>query len=316
MKKNFFVVAFIVAGAGWISARPGDIVADLGLTLDQVKEVVATNVNSKDWQVDYDYRVRQLAKKIPEASRAGAVQAMGKVVRMYVESNDFKSRYQEDLKRKYNVSDEQTLQANQAASTTMGEVRNVYTQAVSSYSESMKPMTPEMLAMMIGSQIQVMEQEVAGLQGAEKTAKSKELAELKRIQALSKTKPEEFKKQYIANFDAMMTRQMNQGLVEAEDDLAKSKQDAEEYKKRLAEYKAAPSLNTVLKQRLTDFITLAESVDFNARLEKQGSTLEFVNPEYRNKPGYWKMLFRMGREPVMAARTFARQWLTDLQARK
>ncbi|GAB3337686.1 hypothetical protein GCM10027299_49080 [Larkinella ripae] len=317
MKKNVLVIAFtVVAGGWWIAARPGDIVTDLGLTPEQVHETVFSNVTTDQLVVEYTGKVRQLAKKIPDNSRVAAVQALGAVVRSYAGSGDFKNRYQDWLKNKYNVSDAQTREAAQTQATSMNDVKSAYNQQAAMIQSTYSQMPPATLAMMIQSQIQMVQADLATAEGAEKTVKTKELAELKRLQALSKTKPEEFKKQYIASFDKMLQNQMAQQMSKEEDNLEKSQQDAKAYQKRLADYKTASNLNAVLKQRLNDFIALAGSVDFDAQLTRQGSKTEFVNPQYRNKPGPWKLLFRMGKEPVWAARTFAQNWVKDLEAKR
>lgn len=317
MKKNFFVVAFtVVAGGWWIAARPGDIVADLGLTVDQVQETVLNNVTSSQLVAPYSYKVRQMALKIPEGSRAAAVQAMGAVVRSYTESNDFKVRYKNWLKNKYDISDDRTREAAQTQNTSMNDVKSAYNQQLTMIQNSYSQMPPSALAMMIQSQIQMIQQDLESAEGDEKTAKTKELAELKRLQALSKTKPEEFKKQYVASVDKTLKQQMTQQMGKMEDDLDQSKKQANDYQKRLADYKAASNLNAVLKQRLTNFIALSGTVDFDAQLIQQGRKMEFVKPEYRNKPGNWKLLFRMGKTPVLAARTFAQNWIKELETRK
>jgi hypothetical protein len=317
MKKNFFVVAFIVvAGGWWIAARPGDIVTDLGLTTEQVKETAFTNVSSDQLVAPYSQKVRQLANNIPASSRVSAVQAMGAVVRSYVSSNDFKTRYQDWLKNKYSISDEQTKEAAKTKSTSMNEVQSAYNQQAAMVQNAYSQMPPATLAIMIQSQIKMLQQELSEADGADKTAKMQELTELKRLQALSKTKPDEFKKQYVANFDKMLHNARAKNMSKVEDDLTKSKQDAENYQKRLAEYKAASNLNSVLKQRLNDFIVLTGTVDFDAQLTKRGYKMEFVNPEYRNQSNNWKLLFRMGKDPVMAARSFAQNWVKELETKK
>ncbi|RRB06826.1 hypothetical protein [Larkinella rosea] len=316
MKKHFLRAAFLLAAGGWLAARTADIVTDLGLTSEQVQQTAFTNVTSDRLAAPFSSKVRQLAKNIPDGSRVAAVQAMGAVVKTYASSADFKKRYQDWLKQKYGISDEKTREAAQAQNTSVGDVQAVYNQQAAMIQSSYSQMPPATLAMMIQSQIQMLQQELSGAEGDDKTTKTKELGELKRIQTLSKTNPDEFKKQYIANFDKMLKQQMAQSRGDMEGKLAESKQEAADYQKRLADYKAAPDLNTALKQRLNDFIALAGSVDFNAQLVQRGSKSEFANPEYRNKPENWKLLFRMGKEPVQAARSFAQNWVKELDSKK
>lgn len=317
MNKNFFAGAFLlVAGAWWMAARPGDIVTDLGLTTEQVHEAAFTNVTSEQLSLPYTSKVRQLAKKIPDGSRAAAVNALGAVVRSYASSNDFRTRYQDWLKAKYGISDGQTREAAQAQSTSLSDVQSAFAQQAATIKSTYSQMPPATLAMMIQSQIQMTQEDVANAEGTEKAAKTKELTELKRLQALSKSNPAEFKKQYVAHFDKMLQQQVAKEQGKMEEDLAESKQQAADYQKRLADYKAASNLNTILKQHLNEFIALTGSIDFDAQLTRNGSKMEFVNPVYRNKPANWKLLFRMGKEPVLAARTFAQNWVKDLETKK
>jgi len=69
---------------------------------------------------------------------------------------------------------------------------------------------------------------------------------------------------------------------------------------------------SMLKARLEKFLQLTADVDFNATLKEINHTKKFVNPVYENKPDEWKMAYRAGKPVVDAARTFARQWLTEL----
>ena len=45
-----------------------------------------------------------------------------------------------------------------------------------------------------------------------------------------------------------------------------------------------------------------------------GSGLQFANPEYEKKSGQWKLCYRAGKEPVEAARAFAKEWLGEMKA--
>lgn len=67
--------------------------------------------------------------------------------------------------------------------------------------------------------------------------------------------------------------------------------------------------NTGIKKRLRDFIELAESIDFDANVESQ---VEFVPTDYRTQPDERKLLYRVGREQVLAARDSARTLLNEL----
>lgn len=68
----------------------------------------------------------------------------------------------------------------------------------------------------------------------------------------------------------------------------------------------------MVKARLKLFLQTTEDVDFNAALREEYRIKKFVNPVYEQKSAEWKMAFRSGKPVVETARSFAKQWLTEL----
>ncbi len=70
-------------------------------------------------------------------------------------------------------------------------------------------------------------------------------------------------------------------------------------------------------KRLREFLTLAATVDFGAKLVPCKNSWQrhscFADPAYEKKPDEWKRLYRAGKQPVEAARTFATNWLGELE---
>lgn len=66
---------------------------------------------------------------------------------------------------------------------------------------------------------------------------------------------------------------------------------------------------TMVKQRLEDFLSISKTVDFDAEL----SGRRFKNPKYERESTQWKMCYRAGREVVAAAQKEAESWLQELQ---
>ncbi len=66
----------------------------------------------------------------------------------------------------------------------------------------------------------------------------------------------------------------------------------------------------MVKKRLTEFLDISATVNFDAQLTAAKS---FVNPEYEKKGTAWKMCYRAGKEVVEAARIEAQKWLNELQ---
>jgi hypothetical protein len=93
----------------------------------------------------------------------------------------------------------------------------------------------------------------------------------------------------------------------------------QEYKGELAKWeKENPSTPDVMVKRwLTEFLEVSKDVDFKAVLiPGDGGKKYFAKTEYERKPENWKMCFRAGKETVDAGRTFAKQWLGELDKAK
>jgi hypothetical protein len=313
MKKIFplFLAAVLLVGAAFTAK---DTLSDLGLTPDEVKNTVFENLQSDWMNFPSTYKMRDMARKIPAGSRGAAITALGGVVKAYVQSAEFRERYNEYVEQTYRVE----------GPTSEAEIKNTraaYDQAMDAQMENVKAayagleaIPDNMVPMMIQQQLQAQEQELSGAQGARKEQLKKDVAELKQMNARAATHPAEVKKALIA----MMTRSMAGGLQEAKGEADKEQQKAlqklESTKKQLAEREAHRDYNKVLRERLRAFLTLSATVDFDAKLQKSGSKWYFANPAYEQQTEQWKFLYRIGKEPVTAARTFASDWLKELDA--
>jgi hypothetical protein len=65
----------------------------------------------------------------------------------------------------------------------------------------------------------------------------------------------------------------------------------------------------LIKKRLTKFMEISATVDFDAQLN--GSM--FANPEYEKKSDQWKMCYRAGKAVITAAREEVAAWLKELE---
>ncbi len=102
------------------------------------------------------------------------------------------------------------------------------------------------------------------------------------------------------------------------DEYAKQAHDVEmeSYKGKVAEWEQQYPTDPkpMIKKWLTTFLEVSEGIDFDATLARnKDGKMEFTNPDYEAKSGNWKMCYRAGREGVMAARTAAQQWLSELK---
>ncbi|OZI09369.1 hypothetical protein BWI93_04225 [Siphonobacter sp. BAB-5385] len=319
MIQKRFALTLLLATAGfWIAARTADILADLRLKTENIQEISMDAVTSDGLSVPYvPYEGKQWAKALSAPAKVEAVKALGRIVRAYTETEDFRKRYDQYMQEKYDVSTDQTqrLQSDQNARQQMSEQTEAlggsYDEMVRQSTQAMAQMEPSMLRMVLKTQIEGLVEGLNGAEGETKTKGAAELTQLKKLQAI--TNPAEFKKQYLAYYTQWMNQQIKEGNARMVEDEEEAKEKAADYQKRLAEYKAHANPKLALKERLRECITLIESVDFNARLIKKGSRLEFENPDYRSKSSTWKTVFRMGQEPAMAVRDFAQVWLKELK---
>jgi len=71
---------------------------------------------------------------------------------------------------------------------------------------------------------------------------------------------------------------------------------------------------TLVRTRLTYFLELSSTVDFDAKLSRASNgKMVFVNPDYESRSSDWKLLYRCGKESVEAARGVAKEWLGELK---
>lgn len=113
-----------------------------------------------------------------------------------------------------------------------------------------------------------------------------------------------------ARYDDPVARAEMRKPLEAEDERVK-----EGHAKWEEGYPA--DFRAAIAKRLRDFLALSATVDFGAKLvpcKKPGSNLScFADPTYETKSEDWKRCFRAGKQPVEAARTFAANWLRELE---
>ncbi len=70
---------------------------------------------------------------------------------------------------------------------------------------------------------------------------------------------------------------------------------------------------TLIARRLTQFIDVCGTVDFDAALVAQGGMQRFADPAHEAKRWEWKLCYRAGAAPVRRAMALAREWLQTLR---
>jgi hypothetical protein len=133
----------------------------------------------------------------------------------------------------------------------------------------------------------------------------------KAIEPLLKSNPDEFKKQYALLKSAEMGGPDTWAGVEAALAAGAQSQAGQKTKQEQQSYDEH-RLRPTLKKKLNGFVALARTVDFAAQTQTRGGKIVFVNPAYERKPPAWKQLFRLGKEPTMAAVAAAEAWAKEL----
>jgi hypothetical protein len=102
--------------------------------------------------------------------------------------------------------------------------------------------------------------------------------------------------------------------IMAESEKTSYEYKTQEFKTKMETWeKEFPESQMVLvKSRLQQFLTITEDVDFNAELKEKGGKKYFVKPAYEGKSTEWKQAFRAGKDATEAARSFAKEWLKEL----
>ena len=136
-------------------------------------------------------------------------------------------------------------------------------------------------------------------------------AKLKQIAPLLNSDLKEFQKQY----SLWKSAQMGGPSTEAAYQAALKAAGAMNNQQKMADQQRRwdeNNLKAVLRKRLDFFIATAPTVDFAAATKQDGKVTRFVNPQHEQKNSEWKLMYRAGKAPVMAALEFARAWRKEL----
>ncbi|GAB4025776.1 hypothetical protein [Spirosoma gilvum] len=304
--KHIILLTLFSASFWLVAARVSDVMSELSIETGKLRQDVLLNLKEPQWFFfNATSSMRQMARRIPESSRATTVRALGKVVRAYVESSNFKDAWLQDLRTYYPYDESYTDESLARKKQDNEANRSAMKSQLGTLDQAFAGMDPAMIQMAIRSQLAQEEQGLGSLSGSERTSKAQHIAELKKVLNLA---PAECKKQYLALLKRQAGANIDQQTATPEVD----KDRLAQQRRQKAEFDAHADFRPQLKKRLQDFIILTETVDFEARLIPMGRKQEFANPVYQRKPAEWKFLYRLGKTPVMEARAFAQQWLAEL----
>ncbi|MPR36859.1 hypothetical protein [Salmonirosea aquatica] len=308
MKNVFGKIILVTLLACALAFRPGDVLTDLKLSSEQVGEQVFNQLTAERPVLGLPSESRKIARQLSASMRVASVRALYTVSRAYVQSDDFRTRYDRWMRSKYHV-DAGNMPPVEVSS---DELRVAQEAQLAQVLATFSTMTPQMLSLMLPQQMATIQQQMREADAPTKAALTRDILVLRDIQPLATANPSEFKTRYLAFMKRSLTQQMGQGREAEEERRVQVREKVEDYQHRLAMYRANADPNLAIKKRLSAFITLAESVDFNAETILQGHKTEFVRADYRLQSAEWKQLYRLGREPVLIARDLARGWLSEL----
>jgi hypothetical protein len=320
MKTKLFLLLFTAFSSLMMTKHVADTLTDLGLTKEGVHDNLFTQMIQPEWIAAPTGKMR-IARKIPVADRTTAASNLVKIAQSIVSSDAFKNEYDAYIEQNFKVetlSDEEQKLVNGATIDMYKEeeqvIRDTYKSSIITTTQGFENMPPSVLAMMAQQQVAAMEQQLGGMSAAEKEKSKKAIAELKGIQKLSTSNPNEFKTKYLDFFKRLTTGMVDERpSMVTQEDFDKKKVAAFEKNERIKQQQTArdaqQDLNTVVKNRLKTFIFLVESIDFEATTVKDGSIYYFTNKAYEKKPKAWKLLYRLGKEPVLGAKVAAQNWL-------
>jgi hypothetical protein len=302
------ILACFALSAGALAWQGG--IAIVGLSDIEAQNVAKNFFGSSSLSLPGPYFLKgpmaaQWKAKAP-AERAQAVREMALYAKRLVSSPAFAATYNAWIKERYHAVDhgislDPRAAANMSADPQayMKQMQNTLAAGIAQSFSQMPAATLKML----------FDLDLKNWQNNKDKAKLYTRAQ--QIAPMLTSNPEEFRKQYILlKSSEMGGPDSAAGLEAAKADAQKMQADqkAREEQQAWNDHK----LSVELKRRLTEFVTLARTVDFTAQTRSQNSKLVLVNPEYERKSDNWKKLYRLGKEPTQAMLSVAEGWLKEL----
>ena len=99
---------------------------------------------------------------------------------------------------------------------------------------------------------------------------------------------------------------------------SQTESEQQAYKVRLANYEKKFPIDSrvLIASRLRQFLDLSKDIPFDAKLIPAGNgKMKFADLQLESKPANWKLCFRAGKGVVETARSFATEWLRQLEGK-
>lgn len=324
MKKKLMLLIVAAIGSLMMTKPATDVLSEVGLTMEEAQNTIFNQVKNPNLFMPPTAKM-QVARKIAVSNRAAVAESLVKLAQGFVQSETFKTQYADYVESSFPVDmlshEEQQIIDGATLQTFQNEEkngRNAYKGTLDATTQGFAQMPTPALIMMAQQQAMSMERELPTMPTDQQAKRKVQIAELKEIQKIASSDPNTFKTKYLDYFKRLTTGMVDehptQMTQEKFNEMAtKAYEKQEKIKRQQAEKDAHADLNTVIKKHLNTFISLCESVDFQAKTEKKGTTIYFTEKENELKPKTWKLLYRMGKEPTNAAKMAAQNWLKTIQ---
>jgi hypothetical protein len=301
--RHFTVLTILIACAGAAAAWQTALSA-VGWSEQKAAQVAESLFTSSSMMLPDNGSMPPAVKarwigKTP-AERAQAIRELALYAKKYVQAPAFEKLYTGWMKEHYDAVNHGIKPSAPAE----GDVNAAMSIAAKEMAKAFDQLDGNMLRMLLTNDID-------SLKNSSDARDKKLLARYREVEALTKSNLPEARKRYA------MAKTMQMGGAEDEAgfqaNVAAGEKAAAEMK-RQQQQRAwdEHNLKAELRRRLTEFVKTAESVDFSAQTQRNAGKMVFSNPAYERKPHQWKILYRLGKEPTMAAVDVAKQWLREL----
>ena len=260
----------------------------------------------------YSQSIKKACMSIPVAEQSAAAKSIGKMVKTFVMSTNFKTDYEKNLVQVLESTDRNSAELKE-------KYDNDYNNNLNSIQENIK--VPGFADQMFAIQATLLEsnkkalEEISGKDLTEASEEDKRTIKavqnvykqgivqsegIMKIKHLFKSNPAEFSKQYAKIVaEQALEGAINEAILSNETLLATA-QEKKDYKANI-------------KSQLQQFLDESSDVDFGAKtIKSQSGGEEFVNENYKKKPLIWKQCFRIGKPATMAFREIAQEWIREL----
>jgi len=274
VKKHFVILLLLILAAAFyagklIDDRAKSLLQTIKLSEDNAKNTIFSDISSNSF---YLPGAKEL-KSIASGERASQVEVVGKYVKDFTASEDFKKRYNEYREsRKPNPPEKPK---------TMEELKKENKESLKKSLEEMKvtkASVPSDQQTMFDESIKYLEEQLKAIDDPNNTMYSPEMDKYSQM-----------------GYDQQMDQH---------------KKDIAEWEAKYPVDNPKPLIKTWLESFLEqskDVDFKAETA-----IDEKGRPL-FANQEYERKSSFWKLCFRAGKETTEAGRNFAQTWLGELK---